>query len=1020
MSETAFRFLLQHDRQPFFPSRCYITADPKVDDRRQWSLQLDPPLDATWVYQVDDVKDWMLHDLKPVRRIFFDTKNPRTPFRELERDEVFRAYLRKILERLPTEYMQRRKYALMPSIGDDKTRTRYMDAIEAALPGITVLPEPEMVAEFFRLVKRTLKLETGANNVLLVVDVGASTANMSVVLSRRDGTILDVDAKGAQRDLRVRALRGDSVSHAGRWVDSRLVDILGVADFLLENDRDRVLRTIEEAKVRSSQTGAAVQVELPSSGDPLIIDHNTLVSVSNEIWKELKPLFEKLCERLYVNQTSTEDAKRKSEARLRERRVNAAGDAHRLVDTILLAGGTSLLPGFQDAMMATLFPDGHRPTVLRVGSSFAIAAAAGGLAHILHNYDPPRLREPDGKGGSVFKAALESTLPYPVLLGIKQPGERERQVTVLDPNEPFIDDGGQRPIQDTPPLAAGSQPRMRLIPGGAAGVSARQGRQFRAMNVRRSPGKMQIEWDPAKQKAFVHSEQIEGTGTLWIDANTLRKRQEAALDPFDGPLQPGALAVDAAEDVVLDLGMSKIVALTADRGWISAEELERVVREGLDAPPPVEKKDVPPPDEGRDDLSAIDDAEKEVGAAAEALPSVRYGPRPAGEAPTADGEFARHAESAADLGPGTVSTEVAAVDRDERAAPNEPVSRKPAAENGSAEPVAAMPFDWDVRVPDSQFSHALETLRDKVKEVEPHLQFDDIVVALLALAVRPIVLLAGPPGCGKSTLVRMVARILGKEIGRTFHEVAVQAHWEDDGALFGDSGKLCHLLGENAHSHLILFDEFNLTRPEYYLSRLFNALDGGNGAIAPEVKIASCRIFGTMNIDDSSRPPSPKVIDRCFLMELTQVAWDVEKPTGLGNFASIPALPGLPMVSIDGANADERIDAVLRALHVAVAEHDLRHDILPSRRVLADIKSLLGLHHRLDLQGKDLLNRDDLVDRVLASRILVKLSGAFDQLQPAMDALDKALDGAEELPRTRRRLKLARQQARLGFVSPWQ
>ncbi|WP_199805316.1 hypothetical protein, partial [Bradyrhizobium pachyrhizi] len=89
-------------------------------------------------------------------------------------------------------------------------------------------------------------------------------------------------------------------------------------------------------------------------------------------------------------------------------------------------------------------------------------------------------------------------------------------------------------------------------------------------------------------------------------------------------------------------------------------------------------------------------------------------------------------------------------------------------------------------------------------------------------------------------------------------------------------------------------------------------------------------------------------------------------------------------------------------------------------RVLADIRALLGLHHRLDLQAKGLLKREDLIDRVLASRILVKLSGAFDQLQPALDALDRAVDGVEELPRTRRRLKLARQQARLGFVSPWQ
>jgi hypothetical protein len=134
------------------------------------------------------------------------------------------------LERLPAEYQHRRKYALMPSVVDEKTRTRYKDALEAAIPGVTIVPEPEMVAEYFRLLQRTLQLEMGKNNVLLVIDVGASTANMTLVLSRRDQTMLDLDVKGAQRDLRLRALRGDSVDYAGRWVDSRLAEVRSSSD----------------------------------------------------------------------------------------------------------------------------------------------------------------------------------------------------------------------------------------------------------------------------------------------------------------------------------------------------------------------------------------------------------------------------------------------------------------------------------------------------------------------------------------------------------------------------------------------------------------------------------------------------------------------------------------------------------------------------------------------------------------------------------------------------------------------
>ncbi len=988
MSDDAFKFLLQEDGQPYFPSRCYVVADPAAAEKGQWSVELDEPVGERWVHRIDDIKDWMLHGEKDTRQMIFDRSDRFTPFRTLNRDEVFRAYLRKLLDRLPPEYQSHRKHALMPSIAEEKTRTRYKEAVEAAIPGITLLPEPEMVAEYFRLVKGTLELEERRNNVILVVDVGASTANMTLIVSRRDQTIVAAGKKGTQRDLRLRALRGDSVGNAGRWVDIRLAEMLGMPETA------EALRAVESAKIKVSLSGKSTTFESGTRTKPSSLTPKALSSVSKELWFHLRPLFEKLCERLYENQTSSIEAKRLSADRMEELGVKSPQEAYRLIDTVLLAGGTSLLPGFDEAMMETLFPEGEQPKVLRVGSSFAIAAAAGGLAHILQNYDPPRLRSRRADETEVRSAPLESTLPDSLLLGIKQPGELEQRIVVLDANDPFVDDGGIRPIEGLPALAAGSHPKMRLVPGLGAGLSARQGRPFKAMDVRQSPGKMSLKWDPDEEKAFIVSDQIDGVAYLWIEGKDFRKRSEPALEPFEGDLETGDIAIDGADDVILDLGMSKIVVMTAQRGRTSANELERLMRDGTGT---ASGDDAVPATVTVSTSELVDSIDDQPLAG----PMEREGNR---RDDHVELDSDRHAAQPQDaVAPPLLQT-----------APK----KTTVAVNGVDRADSAH-HDWGNRVPETVFSNALLSLKEAVIRNMPTFHFDDIVVTLLAMAVRPVVLLAGPPGCGKSSLVRMIARMLGTTRGETFHEIAVQAHWENDSVLFGESGLLRPMLGKTSDQHLILFDEFNLTRPEYYLSRFFHALDGGHGHIESGLSIAPCRILGTMNVDDFSRPPSPKVIDRCFLLELSQIPWDTESD-GMVDLGDIDPLPGLPVVSNGGAGKDERIENILNALHVAVHEHGLRHDLLPSRRVLGDIRAILNLHHQLDLQAKGLLDRGELVDRIVASRILVKLSGAIDQVMPALEAIEKAAIGLDELVRSKARLRLARHQARLGFVSPWQ
>ena len=231
------------------------------------------------------------------------------------------------------------------------------------------------------------------------------------------------------------------------------------------------------------------------------------------------------------------------------------------------------------------------------------------------------------------------------------------------------------------------------------------------------------------------------------------------------------------------------------------------------------------------------------------------------------------------------------------------------------------------------------------------------------------------------------------------------------------------MLGEQPDTtHLVLFDEFNLTRPEFYLSRFFHALDAPGGQQPRVLPFRKALGIGTMNIDDTSRAPSPKVLDRCFLVEVSQVAFDRHRRSRAdARISELPRLPGLPSRPNSAGSIEGQLEKLLAGLSRVVREHDLREDLLPSRRVLDDIRATVALHADLGPSARTILPAAELLDRLVSSRVLVKLSGAIEQVNPALEFLERFVDdeASAGFVRVKRRVALARRQSRLGFVSPW-
>lgn len=919
------KFIYRTADRPYKPTEAWLWTN-QDHGSLDWELRLQQPETGKGEARLR-VKDFKAHLLseKHARRSTWPVGR-RARFYEPQM--LFDRYLRALRDELQLTKGERRPWMLLPAIRDEVTRTRYVKAIRDVLPNVKLLSEPEMVLEYFRLIRNALPIKKGRNSIFLVIDVGAATCNLTFVQSNKDGQITEGET-GQQRPIRLRPVYSDSEAFAGRWVDVQLARKIGLqlSPETKPSERSDELDRIEQMKIYVAENEDSRGVR----GAQRHLELEDLEEVAESLWEALQPLYSRAAEQQYDNLLRTEFGRAQNQTALEEKNVDSGEHLYRVIDAVIFAGGSTRLPGFKDAMLDAVFKDSPRPTVLEVGDAYAIAAATGALAHVLLQSQPDNVSRLRTRAPA---AVMSGVLPFDIELGWRGYGKKGKadlaagSQTVLAAADPNALQDHVCAIDGWPAPAAGTPIQLALYES----TSAKNRRLWYRADVESEDSSLEVAWTASPPKAQPSGSGVPKASNRFLDVEKLIVQQSSTV-PRDQP-RPGQVVFEESPDVVIDLGMSKTVVLGAGAGTLDVRAFE----------------------------------------SSGGVRGFRSFPTEA-VMPTLGGQPS--------ISPGPEST---------------PESVEPSTATGLEPPEPPTPAPSARSLPNPE---PWPAILDQFKKLDP-IDRVPLYFGLLSVLTRSVVLVSGPPGAGKSTLVRNVARLLGLGSAPELHEVPVLPHWTEPPERI-----------EEAHEGLVLLDEFNLAQPERYAWELINR------ARAP-ADDAGLLVFGTLNIDMASRPPSPKVLDRAFLLEV-----EAPKSNERRDAPSVDEL--LPAWSLWGTGLEahddaKRVDKIVDKIRNAVEDNHLRQDMLPSHRALKDLHRFLGWHATLTAQSGDLVlaTNDQVIDAIVSARLLTRISGPVEQVDSLVEALEKTFKLGKS-PRCWRRLKLIRAQLdSMGFCSPWQ
>jgi len=290
-----------------------------------------------------------------------------------------------------------------------------------------------------------------------------------------------------------------------------------------------------------------------------------------------------------------------------------------------------------------------------------------------------------------------------------------------------------------------------------------------------------------------------------------------------------------------------------------------------------------------------------------------------------------------------------------------------------------------------------------------HYSLAEVANFYLCMRTKPLAMLAGISGTGKTQLVRQFAKAIGYGDSDHCVLIAVRPDWADSSDLIGYAniqGKfetkplldvMARAIEHPDELYFVILDEMNLARVEHYFSEFLSFIEtrgrdnddvivteplisradvnGGRPIYLPQ----NLMVVGTVNMDETTHAFSRKVLDRANAIEMNDIdlAW-VSPPRDVGPVSGIHA----DALRSPFLNSNDLTDGHKQALEAPMAFlMKVNATLEPAGlhfgyRVRDEVAFYLTLHREEALESLDGFDADAAMDFQLMQKVLPRIQGS--------------------------------------------